>query len=85
MFNLLKISEGVKEIAKQMIENPHDWVQGNYYYQNKSNLDIAIWTTNGVFFLNIRGFDGLSLAEKYYLSNAIKKSIARKLTTAKPQ
>jgi len=79
----LEISEGVKEIAKQMIENPHDWVQEQYYYRNITNSDIGIWTENGAFGLKFRGNDGLSWAERHYLNKAIKKSMANKLTQRK--
>lgn len=79
MFNFTKVSEGAREIARQMIENPHDWVQDQYYYRNKTNQDIQIWTANGAFGLQFYGNNGLTWAEKRYLNNAIKKSIANKL------
>ena len=81
----LKISEGVEGIARQMIDNPHDWYQGQYEYSNKTHIDISIWNSSGASNLRISGFDGLTWAEKHYLSNAIKKSIAQKLTTTKPK
>lgn len=80
ILNFLKISQGIKDIAKQMIDNPHDWEQTDYHYRNKTHRDIAIWTSNGHFALKIEGFDGLSWAEKHYLADAIKQSIANKLT-----
>ena len=78
---MFKISEGVKQIGKQMIENPHDWIQGMYEYSNKSNPDIKIWTCNGAHFIKFDGNTGLNLREKFYLNRCIKKSIANKLTT----
>jgi len=76
---LIPASEGVQEIGKQMIENPTDWVQGMYEYTNKKNPDIAIWTCNGIPFIKIGGFGGLTLSDKIYLGNAIKISIANRL------
>ena len=84
IFKFLEISEGVREIAQQMIDNPHDWRQEDYHFRNISHPDIAIWTANGAFGIELNGFDGLSLVEKHYLNRAIKKSIANKLNT-KPQ
>lgn len=73
------ISQGIKDIAKQMIENPNDWVQGEYEFINRKNLDIKVWTSNGVLFINFRGNSGLNIFEKIYLNRAIKQSIANKL------
>ena len=83
MFNFLKpkISEGVKQISEQMINNPHDWVQDIYHFRNRTNPDIEIWTANGAGHINFNGNSGLNWAEKRYLNEAIKKSIANKLTT----
>ena len=78
-----KISEGVKEIAKQMIENPHDWIQTEYEYVNVSNHDIRIWTSNGTPFIKLNGNDAFNIREKAYLNKAIKKSIANKLLNPK--
>lgn len=77
------ISKGVKEIAKQMIEYPDDWVQTEYEFVNKTNPDIRIWTSNGWWFLKFRGNEGLSWKERIYLNNAIKKSIANRLNKLK--
>jgi hypothetical protein len=70
-----------EEIATSMVENPHDWVQGMYEFTNTKHRDLSLWTYNGATFLKIGGNDCLSLAEKFYLSRAIKKSIARRLMT----
>lgn len=77
------VSEGVRLLAKQMIDNPHDWRQTQYHFVNKSHPDIAIWTANGVSFIAIEGNDAFTLAEKRYLLNAINKSIALKLSHPK--
>lgn len=76
---LFKISDGVREIAKQMVDNPMDWQQGEYYFQNLKNPDIAFWTANGITFLHLRGNSTMSWVERIYLSRAIKKSLANKL------
>ena len=81
---IFTVSKGVREIAASMIENPHDWVQGMYEFTNTKHRDLAIWTCNGASFVKIGGNDCLSLAEKFYLSRAIKKSIAKRLTTPNP-
>ena len=75
------VSEGVKELATSMVENPHDWVQGQYEYVNTKHQDIRVWTSNGASFIKIGGNDCLSLAEKFYLARAIKRATAKKLTT----
>ena len=75
------VSKGVREMADSMVKNPHDWVQGQYEFVNTKHPDICIWTCNGVFFLKIGGNECLSLAEKFYLVNAIKRSMAQKLMT----
>ena len=74
------ISEGVKEIGQQMIDNPHGWVQGDYEFTNKKHTDIRLWTSNGFFYLKLNGNDSLGIFEKIYLNRCIKKSIANKLT-----
>mgnify|MGYP003153190256 CR=1 FL=1 len=78
---MFKISEGVQEIGRHMIDNPHDWVQGMYEYRNVTNRDIAIWTSNGASFIKFNGNNGLNFREKCYLNRCIKKSIANKLLT----
>ena len=82
IFNKIIVSDGVKGIGKQMIDNPLDWVQGNYEFVSKSNPDITIWTCNGIKNIKIRGFGGLSYSEKAYLNNCIKMSIANRLLTS---
>ena len=74
-----QVSEGVKLLAKQMIDNPNDWVQGAYHFQNVTHRDIAIWTANGVNFIKIEGNDAFTRAEKRHLLDAINKSVALKL------
>ena len=75
------VSKGVKELAASMVENPHDWVQGQYEFVNTKHQDVRLWTCNGALFLKIGGNDCLSLAEKFYLAKAIKRSTAQKLLT----
>lgn len=79
MFLNAAVSEGVKLMAQQMVENPHDWRQGAYHFQNMTNKDLNIWTANGVSFIRMEGGDVFTYAEKRYLMNAIKKSIAMRL------
>jgi len=74
------ISQGVKDIAKNMIEHPEDWIQGPYHFSNRKYHDINIWTENGWSFIRFEGNTGLNTAEKIYLNNAIKQSIANKLS-----
>lgn len=81
MFWNKPISEGVKLIAQQMIENTHDWQQGAYHFQNVTNKDLNIWTANGENFIRMEGGDIFASAEKRYLIDAIKKSIANRLIT----
>ena len=81
MFWNASVSEAVKLIAQQMVENPHDWRQGAYHFQNVTNKDLNIWTANGVSFIRMEGGDVFTYAEKRYLVNAIKKSIAIRLMT----
>ncbi len=76
------ISQGVKDIAKNMIEHPEDWVQGMNYFSNKNHRDISIWTANGWYFIKFEGNTGLNTEEKIYLNNAIKQSIANKLSVS---
>ena len=75
----LPISEGVEKLGKQMINNPMDWIQGCYEFVNQKNKDVRIWTCNGIGYIKISGFDGLSYSEKIYLNNCIKMSIANRL------
>ena len=63
-----------------MIDNPENWKQTGYHYQCISSPDVAIWTANGVTHIQIEGNDAFNFAEKVYLNNAIKKSIALKVT-----
>jgi len=79
MFWSFRISEGVKILARQIVENPHDWRQGLYYFSNVTNPDINIWTANGVNYIRLDGNDAFTRAEQRYLLNAIKKSIANRL------
>lgn len=83
MFNFFKISQGIKDLAKQMIENPEDWIQDDHYFINKRYCDISIWTANGASSLSFKGNEGLNWAEKIYLNNAIKQSIANKVLKIK--
>jgi hypothetical protein len=78
-----KISEGCKDIAKQMIDNPHDWVQTQYEYVNVTSKDIRIWTANGMTSIELNGNDAFNIREKAYLNSAIKKSIANRLLKPK--
>ena len=73
------ISEGVRLLAEQMVKNPKDWKQESYHFSCISNPDIAFWTANGATHLHLEGNDGLNLAEKVFLNNAIKKSLALKV------
>ena len=75
------VSKGVRELAASMVENPHDWVQGQYEFVNTKHHDIRLWTCNGASFLRIGGNACLSLAEKFYLAKAIKRAMAQKLLT----
>ena len=74
------ISEGVKLIAKQIIEHPKDWVQGQYYFHNLKHPDISIWVASGASFIKFAGNTTLTFSEKRYLSKAIKKSIALRIS-----
>jgi len=75
------VSQGVKELGQQMIENPTEWVQGEFAFTNTKHPDITIWTCNGILFIKISGFAGLSFSDKIYINNCIKLSMARKLNT----
>lgn len=80
LFNkIIPVSDGMRKIGQQMIDNPMDWVQGTYEFTNKKNQDVRIWTCNGISNIKINGFDGLSLSEKIYINNCIKMSIANRL------
>ena len=82
MIKALEISEGIKEIARKMVENPNDWRQGDFEFFSLSNPDIRIWTANGHFALHLQGNSSLTWAEKHYLIKAIKKSIGKRLPDA---
>jgi hypothetical protein len=73
------VSQGIKELCKSMIDNPHDWVQTGYKFVNIKHSDISIWTANGLSFIQINGNDGLSFCEKICVLRAIKLTIARRL------
>ena len=73
------ISEGARLLAEQMFENPKNWEQGRHRFICISNPDIAFWTANGATHLHLDGNDGFNLAEKVFLNNAIKKSLALKV------
>jgi len=75
----LFVSDGIKKIGQQMIDNPLDWEQGRYEFTNTKHTDVSIWTCNGIFFMQINGLKALSLLEKIYLNNCIKISIANRL------
>lgn len=75
------VSEGVKSFCAAMVSRPEEWVQGEYYFTNTTHTDIRVWTCNGIWFLRISGFDCLTLAEKIYISNAIKKTMAARIGT----
>ena len=76
------VSEGIQELGQQMIDNPNDWVQGQYHFINISNSDIKIWTANGAMFLKFEGNDGMNSSEKRYLNKCIKKSISNRINLA---
>lgn len=80
LFNkTIPVSDGIKKLGQQMIDNPMDWVQGMYCFTNKKNPDVAIWTCNGIGYIKIGGFEGLSYSDKLYINNCIKMSIANRL------
>lgn len=80
LFNkTIPVSEGVKEFCKNMINNPQDWVQGQYEFTNMNHRDIAIWTCNGVSYIKICGFNALTMADKIMIANSIKITMAKKL------
>jgi hypothetical protein len=82
MFRNLFVSEGVKLLAKNMIENPHNWKQGPYHFSCVSSPDVNIWTANGVFFIRLEGNDSFNIAEKRHINKAIQKCIAFKTMLA---
>lgn len=75
----MKISKGIKDICKQMIENPNDWYQGTYSFTNRTHQDISFWTANGLFFIQLNGNASLNISEKILVSKSIKQSIANRL------
>lgn len=75
----IPVSDGIKKLGKQIIDNPMDWIQGRYCFTNKKNPDVEIWTCNGKRYIKIGGFNGLSYYEKIYINNCIKMSIANRL------
>jgi len=80
LFNkIIPVSDGIKKLGQQMIDNPLDWVQGQYEFVNRKNRDVAIWTCNGINSIKIFGFDGLTKSEKIYINNCIKMAIANRL------
>ena len=80
LFNkTIPVSDGIKKLGQQMIDNPMDWVQGTYEFSNRKNPDLAIWTCNGINYIKIGGFEGLSYSDKVYLNNCIKISMANRL------
>lgn len=74
------VSEGIKELCNYMVANPHDWVQTDYEFANKTHRDIRIWTASGLCFIKLNGNDGLSLAEKALVLRSIKLAIARRIS-----
>ena len=76
-----EISQGVKDLAQSMINNPHDWVQGDYFFSHKIHKDLRIWTASGWSFLKLIGNDSFTRAEKKYLNKAVQQSIANRLRT----
>lgn len=73
------ISEGIRLLAQQMIDNPEEWVQGMYEFTNTKNPDVRIWTPNGVSYIKLNGNTCLTYAEQKHIASAIKKSLALKL------
>ncbi len=69
---LKRISEGCRELGEQIINNPGDWIQGEYYFQNKTNKDIKIWTANGISSLQLNGNAGFNGAERRHINKAIQ-------------
>lgn len=78
-FFVPSISDGVRKIGQQMIDNPLEWQQTEFYFVNLKNPDIRIWSCSGISYIKINGFEGLSYTEKVYLNKCIKMSIANKL------
>lgn len=76
-----RISKGIKEFCAAMVANPHDWRQGPYEFTNIKHPDLAVWTCNGVFFVRIRGNNGLTMAEKTAVLRAVHLATARRLAT----
>ena len=74
------VSEGIREFCTAMIENPHDWVQGEYSFTNIKHRDMAVWTCNGLPYISIGGNKGLTLAEKAHVLKSVKLTTARRLT-----
>jgi hypothetical protein len=75
------ISQGVKDLAQSIIDNPHDWRQGDYYFSHLTHKDLRIWTASGWSFLKLIGNDSFTREEKKYLNKAIQQSIANRLRT----
>ena len=75
------ISNGIKEFCEQMVNNPNDWVQGEYEFTNKKHPDIAIWTCNGVCYIKIGRDETLNFFEKRIIAKAIKQTKANQLKT----
>jgi hypothetical protein len=73
------VSQGIKEFCAEMVAHPNDWVQEYYHFVNRKHPDLAIWTCNGLPFIKIGGNDGLTLAEKKAVLDAVKLTAARKL------
>jgi len=73
------VSEGVVDFVRQMMAHPEDWRQGQYCFGNTKHPDIQIWTANGVGYIDIGGNKCFNIAEKRYIADGIKKTIALRL------
>lgn len=71
-----KISEEVRIIGEDMVDNNLNWRQSSDHYF--TNGRVRIWTANGVISINFypkgSGEKGFTWSEKIYLSRQIKKS-----------
>ena len=77
-----KISDGIKQLAENMVAHPEEWQQGQYHFANTVTRDIQIWTANGTAYIDINGNKCLTMAEKRHIAAAIKRTLALKLLRA---
>ena len=74
-----RVSDEVEALAKVIEDAPAEWTQWGYYFANKIDQSISIYTLNGVSSLHRPGHRPLNIKEKRKIQQAIHACLKKQI------